>query len=264
MTQVPSDSPDPADAAGDGTGDGARKHSRRQKLFPRFVGSQRVKWLTGVVLTAVIGAVTAALITPDLLRGSGGPSASPTTTTLSYKRVARADGAIAFEVPSTWGAVRSDYDDPPGHTLGPGLTAGVDPTAPLASYQLGRAFVGASAEKAKRVQASMASKGVEAVLHDLLAAVDWKIDGCAFNSERVIHREDGVIGVIREWRDCDQRTDVLYDGFFAPADGNYIASVQASFPDYSSRAVADRIIDTFRVTPEALVIAKTTGERVIP
>lgn len=266
MTQVPSDSPESSEVAGPRSPNSGPKHGRRQKLMPRVVGSQRVKWLTGVVLTAVIGAVTAALITPDLFRSGDGPSASPTPTpsVVSYKRVARTDGAIAFEVPSTWGAGPSSWDDPPGHRLGPGLTAGVDPTASSGSYQQGRAFVGASAEKAKTVQASVASKGVEAVLHDLVAAVDWTIDGCAFHAERVVHREDGVVGVIREWRDCDQRTDALYDGFFASSDGSYIVTVQVSFPDYSSRTVADHIIDTFRVTPEKLVVTSTTGESVIP
>lgn len=200
----------------------------------------------GVVTTAVAGALAAAVITPETL-ASWLPDGTPE---LDYKRVENETGSLAFEVPTTWAASDTDYllD---GIRLGPGLTSGDDPSLPANTVQA-RAFLGASTATTYEVLGGARGDDTEAALTDLVRSFDWTLEECVFDRESTMERSDGVSGVYRVWKQCGQSTQVLYDGFFAPPDGAYVASVQVQLTEDYPAEMADHIFQSFRVLPERL------------
>jgi hypothetical protein len=197
----------------------------------------------GVVATAVVGALATAIITPESLRSwFTGDEQS-----VEYHRVDTLDGTLAFEVPAAWAANDSDFDEFDG-TVGPGLTAGIDPSLPENSVQ-SKAFLGAS-----RVRTGDLGTGAElsAALTERLHADDWTLDGCTFDGESSLETEDGLRGPYRIWRGCSSTDLSLYEAWLAPADGSYVAVVQVQVTGDGADEIAEHVLATVQVRPERL------------
>lgn len=203
----------------------------------------------GVVGTAVVGALAAALITPDSVRGSDAdPPSSSASPPPAYKRVANRDGALALEVPAPWAVTNPAYEEK-GRSYGPGLAAGEDPYSD-SRYTKSRVFLGAS-----RTLAAELGKGGESLSAGLLSklrAEDWTIDGCEFDREVPFSRaDDGVAGAYRVWRGCASTDSALYNGYFAPQDSSYVVVLQMELQSVDAGA-AEAALGSFRVLPERL------------
>jgi hypothetical protein len=219
---------------------------------------RNVLWAVGSVCgTALAGAVATAIITPesihDLLPGSSASSA-PTSVSarpLKYKRVEDRSGALALEVPEAWSAGDSTLDVN-GRVVGPGLTAGPDPSLPVNTTE-SRAFLGAQLMSNNGTSPSDSEwQDVEAHVVRDLRLRDWTLDHCEFDREKKVEREDDVEIIYRVWRNCGQRPQVMYDGVALPSDGSYVAYVQVQLSKEVGEGVAEHVLETLRVLPERL------------
>ncbi|MGY1724730.1 hypothetical protein [Blastococcus sp. SYSU DS0533] len=205
--------------------------------------------VAGVCGTAVAGAVATAIITPDFVRDLLGTS---TGQTVDYHRVEDGSGALAFEVPTSWSALNSTLDGVDGAPLGPGLTAGPDPSLP-ANTSRPRAFLGAHRVVPDDQGSEVPARDdLEADLVQQLRSRDWGLEQCVFDREEELQRDDGVDVVYRVWTDCGQGGQTVYDGFATPPQATYVAFVQVQLSEGVEDEVAAHVLETFRVLPERL------------
>jgi hypothetical protein len=229
---------------------------------PKAAGARRRRrnalWAVGSVCgTALAGAVATAIITPEsiqgLLPGSSASSASTSVSAqpVSYKRVENRSGALALDVLEAWSAGDSTLDVD-GTVVGPGLTAGPDPSLPVNTTE-SRAFLGAQLMSTNGTSPSDGEwQDVKARVVRDLRLRDWTLDHCEFDREKKFEREDDVQIIYRVWRNCGQRPQVMYDGVALPSGGSYVAYVQVQLSKEVDEGVAEHVLESLRVLPERL------------
>lgn len=156
---------------------------------------------------AVVGAIAAAVITPDRLASlfpdRTTASSAATVEPVSYKSAVSPDGAVTLDIPKSWGTLRGRYNITyDGHSdVGSAFNVGTNPQGGT-DYGKDGAYVGVSREAADRANfSSMSGQEKRTWIERQMAADDWTIDGCVLTA-RTLPGKAGWYLVSAYWKDC--------------------------------------------------------------
>jgi hypothetical protein len=244
-TEGETPSPEPANGS-----PAARPRSRRRLLA---VG--------GVVGTAVVAALAAAVITPeridavfDFFSPPSAPSNSPSPPEVAYKRVVSPDGVFTLDLPETWLLAGARYDVTYGGEAdsGTAVTAGVDPTDGRQPTEDG-IYLAASASAIDRFQLGTADTStVQAWVDAAADELDWSEDGCVRGTSE-LSGPDGWVTGVTPWDDCYATEGLrIWEMYSVPPSRDFALCLQLQLSQTTDEAVLAHIIDSLVVDESRL------------
>lgn len=219
---------------------------------PRARGRRRLVAVGGVVGTAIVAALAAALITPgridDLFAGftpDPGTAATPQDD-VDYKRVVSRDGTFTFDIPEPWLTSSSQYNVPYAGTVdaGTAVSAGDDPTDGRQPTENG-VYLAVSTAAATRLDlVSADASSIQSLLDTMANEIDWSRDGCVHGSSKLAGPEGWTTAIV-PWDDCYSTDGLrLWEVFAVPPSRTYILCMQLQLSPTTDEAVLVRLIDS--------------------
>ena len=209
--------------------------------------------VAGVVGSAVVAALAAAVITPEridaffqLFAPSSAQSSQPE---VAYKRVVSPDGVFTLDIPESWLIASAQYNVTYAGIgdAGAGMSAGVDPTDGRQPTEDG-IYLGASADAANRLQLDNADPSEIQAWADVTAAeIDWSQDGCVRGVSE-LSGPDGWVTGVTPWVDCYATAGLrIWEMYTVPPNRAFTLCLQLQLSQGTDETVLEHIIGSLVV-----------------
>ena len=221
------------------------------------------------VLTAVVGALATAIISPeriDRLFGAG-DAERDRPPPISYKRVAERTGAVSVRVPDSWAVTTSRYEGVDGVTDGSGraLRTGPDPTSTVPSTQE-VAWVGASRTAPEELGLlDLTDDAARTLLQDQIDGLDYRDMGCTRTDDHLLDLAATWVTAVAVWEGCGAVEDWrVWEVAMLAKDRRSLVTVQIGLSPSTPDEVAEQLVESVTVVPSQLPGRPGTGDSETP